>query len=125
MDKEIPQSELEEKLKELVSNTRKLILATNISLAKAMNTSFIATYENKYGICSMAVRATNRAIFSATSSEGVVIYKTEFSIKEDVVSERRTVYKFEDQEATADMWELLNDKMYDWSEGEIESVEID
>lgn len=118
-------NKLNPKLEELIASVRKTVLVTNMSLATALETSFMATYENENGICSMAVKKNNTAILLANGTGGDVIYKCDFIINEEGIGERRAIYKCEDEESAQEIYELLNDRMYAWSNCEINEVELD
>lgn len=125
MDNTNPMNELNPNLQQLIASVRKTVLVTNMSLATALETSFMATYENESGICSMAVKKDNTAILLANGTGGDVIYKCNFIISEEGIGERRAIYKCEDEESAQEIYELLNDRMYAWSNCEINEVELD
>lgn len=125
MDNTNPMNKLSLKLEELIASVRKTVLITNMSLATALETSFMATYENKNGICSMAVKKDNTAILLANGSGGDVVYKCDFVISEKGIGERRAIFQCGDAESAEEIYELLNDRMYAWSNGEINEVGID
>jgi hypothetical protein len=125
MDNTNPMNKLNPKLEELIASVRKTVLVTNMSLATALETSFMATYENKNGICSMAMRKDNTAIMLANGTGGDVVYKCDFIISGEGIGERRAVFQCEDAESAEEIYELLNDRMYAWSNGEINEVGVD
>lgn len=116
---------LNPKLEELIASVRKTVLVTNMSLATALETSFMATYENKNGICSMAVRKDNTAILLASGNGGDVVYKCDFIISGEGIGERRAIFQCEDVESAEEIYELLSERMYAWSNGEINEVGVD
>ena len=118
-------NKLNPKLEELIASVRKTVLVTNMSLATALETSFMATYENKNGICSMAMRKDNTAIMLANGTGGDVVYKCDFIISGEGIGERKSVFQCEDAESAEEIYELLNDRMYAWSNGEINEVGVD
>jgi hypothetical protein len=125
MDNTNPINEIDKNLEDLLVNVRKTVLVTNMSLATSMNTPFMATYENKDGICSMAMRTDNTAILAATSTGGSIVFKYDLVITDKGIGERRTIIQCEDAESADEIWELINGRMYDWSQGEIEEVGIE
>ena len=141
MNNPSPDNKIDQKLDDLISNVRKTILLTNLSLAKTLETPFMATYENENGICSMGVRMDGTAILIASSVGGNLVFKTNFVIAENnsykgkalfingpylkAIGERRSVIQCEDEESAVEIYDLLSDKMYAWTHGELESVELD
>jgi hypothetical protein len=100
-------------------------MATNMSLAAALDTPFMATYENDTGILVMALRTNNTAIIAATGNNSNTVIQSDIVITEQGVGERRSTFQCETEEDADQIWELLNDKMYEWSKGEVEKVELD
>jgi len=125
MDNTNNTNKIDKNLEELLVNVRKTVLVTNMSLATSMDTPFMATYENQKGICSMAMRTNNTAILAATSTGGSVVFKCDLVITDEGIGERRTIIQCEDAEGADEIWELINGRMYDWSQGEIEEVGIE
>jgi hypothetical protein len=125
MDNTNPINEIDKNLEDLLVNVRKTVLVTNMSLATSMNNPFMATYENQKGICSLAMRTDNTAILAATSTGGSVVFKCDLVITDKGIGERRTVIQCEDAESADEIWELINGRMYDWSQGELEEVGIE
>lgn len=125
MDNTNNTNKIDKNLEELLVNVRKTVLVTNMSLATSMDTPFMATYENQKGICSMAMRTNNTAILAATSTGGSIVFKCDLVITDEGIGESRTVIQCEDSEGADEIWELINGKMYDWSQGEIEEVGIE
>ena len=125
MDNANPINEIDKNLEDLLVNVRKTVLVTNMSLATSMNNPFMATYENQKGICSLAMRTDNTAILAATSTGGSIVYKCDLAITDQSIGERRTVIQCEDAEGADEIWELINGKMYAWSQGELEEVGIE
>ena len=99
-------------------------MVTNMALATAMNTSFMATYENDDGILVMALKPNNTAILTATGSNSNFIIKSDVIITKDGIGERRSTIQCETEEDADEIWHLINDKMYAWSKDEIEQVEL-
>ena len=125
MDNTNNTNEIDKNLEDLLVNVRKTVLVTNMSLATSMDTPFMATYENQKGICSMAMRTDNTAILAATSTGGSMVFKCDLVITDKGIGERRTVIQCEDSEGADEIWELINGRMYDWSQGEIDIVDIE
>jgi len=125
MDNTNNTNKIDKNLEELLVTVRKTVLVTNMSLATSMDTPFMATYENQKGICSMAMRTNNTAILAATSTGGSIVFKCDLVITDEGIGESRTVIQCEDSEGADEIWELINGKMYDWSQGEIEEVGIE
>jgi hypothetical protein len=125
MDNTNPINKIDKNLDDILVNVRKTVLVTNMSLATSMDTPFMATYENQNGICSMAMRTDNTAILAATSTGGSVVFKCDLTITDEGIVERRSVIQCEDSESADEIWELINGRMYDWSQGEIEEVGVE
>jgi hypothetical protein len=125
MDNTNPTNKLDKNLEDLLVSVRKTVLVTNMSLATSMDTPFMATYENQKGICSMAMRTDNTAILAATSTGGNIVFKCNLVITDKGIGESRTVIQCEDSEGADEIWELINGRMYDWSQGEIEVIDIE
>ncbi len=109
----------------LLAGVRQTVMVTNLSLAAALETPFMATYENDDGILVMALRANNTAILAATGNNSNSIIKSDILITNEGIGERRTTFQCETEEDASQIWDLLNDKMYEWSKGEVEQVELD
>ena len=109
---------------ELLASVRKTVLVTNMSLAAALETPFMATYESNEGILVMALRTNNTAIMAVAASNRYAIIKSDIIITKDGIGERRSYFQCETQEDADQIWDLLNEKMYEWSKGEVEKVEI-
>ena len=124
MDNTNPINKIDKNLEFLVLNVRKNVLITNIALANALESPFMATYENQNGICSLAVRVDKTAILAATTTGGNVVFKCDLVIDDSGVVEHRSIIQCEDPESADEIWELINNRMYGWSQGEIESVEF-
>lgn len=118
-------NKLNPKLEELIAAARKTVLVTNMSLATALETSFMATYENKNGICAMAVKKNNTAILLASGNGGDVVYKCDFIISDEGIGERKSIYQCEDEQSAEEIYELLSERMYAWSNGEINEVGVE
>jgi hypothetical protein len=118
-------NEIDKNLEDLLVTVRKTVLVTNMSLATSMDTPFMATYENQKGICSIAMRTDNTAILAATSTGGNIVFKCDLVITDKGIGERRTVIQCEDSESADEIWELINGRMYDWSQGDIDIVDIE
>ncbi len=125
MDNTDNTNEIDKNLEDLLVNVRKTVLVTNMSLATSMDTPFMATYENQKGICSMAMRTDNTAILAATSTGGNIVFKCNLVITDQGIGESRSVIQCEDSESADEIWELINGRMYDWSQGEIDIVDIE
>ena len=125
MDNTNNTNKIDKNLEDLLVTVRKTVLVTNMSLATSMDTPFMATYENQKGICSMAMRTDNTAILAATSTGGSIVFKCNLVITDQGIGESRTVIQCEDSEGADEIWELINGRMYDWSQGEIDIVDIE
>ena len=125
MDNTNNTNKIDKNLEDLLVTVRKTVLVTNMSLATSMDTPFMATYENQKGICSMAMRTDNTAILAATSTGGSIVFKCNLVITDQGIGESRSVIQCEDSEGADEIWELINGRMYDWSQGEIEEVGIE
>jgi hypothetical protein len=125
MDNTDPINKLDKKVDLLLKEVREKILIANMSLAVAMETPFIATYENKDGICSMAIRSNNTAILAATATAGTIVHKSDILIAPEGMVERRAVFKLESEEDAEELWDLINERMYAWSQGDIDIVDIE
>jgi hypothetical protein len=108
----------------LLAGVRKTVMVTNMSLAAALDTSFMATYENDDGILVMALKPNNTAILAATGNNSNSIIKSDIIITKDGIGERRSTFQCETEEDAEEIWNLINDKMYAWSKDEIEQVEL-
>jgi hypothetical protein len=84
----------------------------------------MATYESNEGILVMALRTNNTAIMAVAASNRYAIIKSDIIITKDGIGERRSYFQCETQEDADQIWDLLNEKMYEWSKGEVEKVEI-
>lgn len=108
----------------LLAGVRKTVMVTNLSLAAALDASFMATYENDDGILVMALKPNNAAILAATGNNSNSIIKSDIIITKDGIGERRSTFQCETEEDAEEIWNLINDKMYAWSKDEIEQVEL-
>lgn len=99
-------------------------MVTNMSLATALGTPFMATYENDDGILVMALKPNNTAILAATGNSSNSIIKSDIIITNEGIGERRTTFQCETEEDASQIWDLLNDRMFEWSKGEVEQVEL-
>ena len=124
MDNTNPMNKLNPKLEELIASVRKTVLVTNMSLATALETSFMATYENDDGILVMALKPNNTAILVDTGNNSNFIIKSDVIITKDGIGERRSTIQCDTEEDADEIWHLINDKMYAWSKNEIEQVEL-
>ena len=125
MDNTNNTNKIDKNLEDLLVTVRKTVLVTNMSLATSMDTPFMATYENQKGICSMAMRTDNTAILAATSTGGSIVFKCNLVITDQGIGESRSVIQCEDSEGADEIWELINGRMYDWSQGDIDIVDIE
>ena len=110
---------------ELLSAVRKTVLVTNMSLATALEKPFIATYTNDEGTLMMALKPNNTSIIVACGHESTTVIKCDFIIAGEGVGERRSVYQCKTKNEADDVWEILTDKLEDWSAGGIETVDIE
>jgi len=117
-------NKIKENAEKLLAETRKTVMVTNMSLATALGTPFMATYENDDGILVMALKPNNTAILAATGNSSNSIIKSDIIITKDGIGERRSTFQCETEEDASQIWDLLNDRMFEWSKGEVEQVEI-
>jgi hypothetical protein len=115
---------IKDKAEKILAETRKTVMVTNMSLATALGTPFMATYENDDGILVMALKPNNTAILAATGNSSNSIIKSDIIITKDGIGERRSTFQCETEEDASQIWDLLNDRMYEWSKGEVEQVEL-
>ncbi len=115
---------IKDNAEKLLTGVRRTVMVTNLSLAAALETPFMATYESDEGILVMALRANNTAILAATGNNSNTVIKADIIITNEGIGERRTTFQCEAEEDATEIWDLLNDKMYEWSKGEVEQVEI-
>jgi len=118
-------NKIKDNAEKLLAGVRQTVMVTNLSLAAALETPFMATYESDEGILVMALRINNTAILAATGNSSNSIIKSDIIITKDGIGERRTTFQCETEEDASQIWDLLNDKMYEWSKGEVEQVEMD
>ena len=125
MNNENSSKDLDAKLQEILASVRKTVRISNMALSTVSRTSFMATYESEDGICAMAIKPNNIAILAAVSTGGATVYKADFVVTDQGIGERRCIFKCETEQDADEIWELMNDKMYAWSQGEIESVDVE
>jgi len=118
-------NKIKDNAEKLLAGVRQTVMVTNMSLAAALETPFMATYENDDGILVMALRANNTAILAATGNNSNTVIKADIIITNEGIGERRSTFQCETEEDASQIWDLLNDKMYEWSKGEVEKVELD
>jgi hypothetical protein len=116
---------IKDNAEKLLAGVRQTVMVTNMSLAAALETPFMATYESDEGILVMALRINNTAIMAATGVNSNTVIKSDIVITKDGIGERRSTFHCETEEDASQIWDLLNDKMYEWSKGEVEQVELD
>ena len=117
-------NKIKDKAEKLLAGVRQTVMVTNLSLASVLDTPFMATYENDDGILVMALKPNNTAILAATGNNSNSIIKSDLIITKDGIGERRSTFQCETEEDASEIWDLLNDKMYAWSKGEVEQVEL-
>lgn len=110
---------------DLLATVRKTVLVTNMSLATALEKPFIATYENDEGILMMALKPNNTCIIVACGLESNTVIKCDFIIAGEGVGERRSIFKCKTKDEADDVWEILTDKLEDWSAGGIATIDIE
>jgi hypothetical protein len=115
---------IKDKAEKILAETRRTVMVTNMSLATALGTPFMATYENDDGILVMALKPNNTAILAATGNNSNSIIKSDIIITNEGIGERRTTFQCETEEDASQIWDLLNDRMFEWSKGEVEQVEL-
>ena len=118
-------NKIKDNAEKLLAGVRQTVMVTNLSLAAALETPFMATYESDEGILVMALRINNTAIMAATGVNSNTVIKADIVITKDGIGERRSTFQCETEEDASQIWDLLNDKMYEWSKGEVEKVEMD
>lgn len=109
----------------MLAAIKQTVLVTNMSLAAALNTGFIAQYESEEGICNMALKPNNTAVVATTAASGLIIYQSNFFIQDDEIGEHRYIYKFDNEDDADEIWDKINDQMYQWSRNEIKSVSLE
>ena len=117
-------NKIKDNAEKLLAGVRQTVMVTNLSLAAALDTPFMATYENDDGILVMALKPNNTAILAATGNNSNSIIKSDIIITKDGIGERRSTFQCETEEDASQIWDLLNDRMFEWSKGEVEQVEI-
>ena len=118
-------NEINNNAEKLLMAVRQTVMVTNLSLAGALETSFQAMYEKKGGILFMGIRADSTAVLIATGEGSNSIIQLNVVLGKDCFGERKSIYKLETHEETIQVWQKLRDKVYEWSDGEIEKVELD
>lgn len=117
-------NKIKDNAEKLLAGVRQTVMVTNLSLAAALDTPFMATYENDDGILVMALKPNNTAILAATGNNSNSIIKSDIIITKDGIGERRSTFQCETEEDASQIWDLLNDRMFEWSKGEVEQVEL-
>ena len=117
-------NKIKDNAEKLLAGVRQTVMVTNLSLAAALETPFMATYESDDGILVMALKPNNTAILTVAASNRYAIIKSDIIITKDGIGERRSTIQCETKEDADQIWDLLNDKMYAWSKDEIEQVEL-
>jgi len=125
MDNTNENNELDKEAERMLAAVRQTVLITNMSLAAALNTSFIAQYESDQGICNMALKPNNTAVVATTAATGLTIYQSNFFIKDDSIGEQRCIYKCENEDDADEIWDKINHRIHQWSRDEIKSVNIE
>jgi hypothetical protein len=110
---------------ELIATVRKTVLITNMSLATALEKPFVATYENDEGVLMMALKPNNTSIVVACGYDSNTIIQCDFIIANEGIGERRSIYKCKNKSDADDIWEILTDKLEDWSAGNINTIELE
>jgi len=116
---------IKDKAEELIAGVRQTVMVTNLSLATALGNPFMATYESDDGILVMAIRTNSTAVMAATGADSNTVIQSDIIIAKEGIGERRSIFQCETEEDANEIWDLLNDKMYAWSKGEIEQVELE
>jgi len=117
-------NEINDKTQKMITAIRHSVLIANISLSGALDTPFMATYENEDGILVMAIKPDHTAIIVATGTDSSIINRLDIIVTDKGVAEKREVYQCETQKDADKIWDLLNDRIYDWSNGEIDNVTL-
>ena len=118
-------NEINNNAEKLLMAVRQTVMVTNLSLAGALETSFQAMYEKKEGILFMGIRADSTAVLIATGEGSNSIIQLNVVLGKDCIGERKSIYKLETHEETIQVWQKLRDKVYEWSDGVIDEVELD
>ena len=116
---------IDKEAERMLAAVRQTVLITNMSLAAALNTSLLAEYESDQGICNMALKPNNTAVVATTAATGLTIYQSNFFIKDEAIGEQRYIYKCENEDDADEIWDKINDRMYQWSRNEIKSVSLE
>ena len=116
---------IKDNAEKLLAGVRQTVMVTNLSLAAALETSFQAMYEQKEGILFMGIRPDSTGILIATGEGSNLIIQLNVILGKDCIGERKSIYKFETHEDTIENWAILRDKVYEWSDGGIDEVELD
>ena len=109
----------------LLEKVRKTVLVTNMSLAAALEQPFLATYDCDHGIIMMGLKTNNTAIVVATSFDSNTVIKCDFIIADGNIAEKRSVFKCDNKSDADDVWEIITDRLDDWSHGRIPDVDIE
>lgn len=125
MDNTNDDKAIDKEAERMLAAIRQTVLITNMSLAAALNTGFLAQYESEQGICNMALKPNNTAVVATTAASGLTIYQSNFFIKDDAIGEQRFIYKCDNEEDADEIWDKMNDQMYQWSRNEIKSVSLE
>ena len=125
MDNTNENNEVDKDAERMLAAIRQTVLVTNMSLATALNTGFLAQYESDQGICNMALKPNNTAVVATTAATGLTIYQSNFFIKDESIGEQRYIYKCENEDDADEIWDKINDQMYQWSRNEIKSVSLE
>jgi hypothetical protein len=118
-------NEMNNNAEKLLMAVRQTVMVTNLSLAAALETSFQAMYEQKEGILFMGIRPDSTGILIATGEGSNSIIQLNVVLGKDCFGERKSIYKMETKEETVEVWQTLRDKVYEWSDGEIDEVGLD
>ena len=124
MDNTNENNKVDKEAERMLAAIRQTVLVTNMSLAAALNTGFLAQYESDQCICNMALKPNNTAVVATTAATGLTIYQSNFFIKDDEIGEQRYIYKFENEDNADEIWDKINDQMFQWSRNEIKSVKM-
>jgi hypothetical protein len=116
---------IKDNAEKLLAGVRQTVMVTNLSLATTLDTPFMATYENDDGILVMALKPNSTAVLAATGNNSNSIIKSDIIITKDGIGERRSTFQCETEEDASQIWDLLNDRMFEWSKGEIDQVEME
>jgi hypothetical protein len=117
-------NDINNKAEQILAAVRKTVMVANMSLSTILDTPFMASYESNDGVLVMALRPNNTAVLVAAGDESNTVIQVDVLISEESIVERRSVFKCETTEDSDQIWGLLNEKLFDWSQNQIATIEI-